>query len=120
MNKRQILKLSNEELDNKVNELRHTDTSTVTFTGGLYAEDMRAAWDLAESVKRRGGKIKDGAWVLGTVHNGRDCAHACLMWKEKGFTKHRPLKVEVTRPRAEMAKAIAQCWVCAMMGLSDV
>ena len=75
--------------------------------------------DLFESVYGKGGKIKDGAWVLGTVHNGQDCAHACLMWKEKCFTKFRPLKVEVTRPRGEMAKAITQVWVCAMMGVSD-
>ena len=84
-----------------------------------YPNDIAAAWELFESIYVKGGKIKGGAWVLGTVHGGLDCAHACLMWKEKGFTKFRPLKVEVTRRRGEMARAITDAWVCAMMGVSD-
>ena len=120
MNKAEILKLSNEQLDGKVLELLGVASSEITMTGGLYSEDIKDAWKLFESVYERGSKIKGGAWVLGSVFNSQDCAHACLMWKEKGFTKFRPLKVEVTRPRGEMAKAITQAWVCAMLGVSDV
>ena len=119
MNKAEIMKLSNEQLDGKVLELLEVASGEITMTGGLYSEDIDTAWELFESVYKRGGKIKGGAWVLGTVYNGMDCAHACLIWKEKGFTKFRPLKVEVTCPRGEMAKAITQVWVCAMMGVSD-
>ena len=113
MDKRRILKLTNEELAYKAKELNARDELYI------YADDMRYAWWLAESVYGRGGKIKDGAWVLGTSHNGRDCAHACLMWKSKSFTKFRPLKVEVDCPCGEMARAITLCWVCAMLGVSD-
>ena len=119
MNKQEILALSNDQLNDKVNELRCVDTSAVTSTFGLYAEDIEAAFDLFESVYGRGGKIKSGAWVLGTVHNGRDCAQACLLWKGQGFMKFRALKVEATCPRGEMARAITLCWVCAMLGVHD-
>ena len=116
MNKRQILAMTNAELDSKVNELLGVDASV----GISYSTFIADAWSLFESVYSRDGKIKQGAWVLGTVYQGRNCAHACLMWKSKSFTKHRPLKVEVTCKRGAMAKAITQAWICAMIGISDV
>ena len=136
MDKRTILKLTNEELRIKAAELdNYTDFEfdedgevwgTRPTWEGLHAELPNyptnigtAMRDLFESVYGPGGKIKDGAWVLGTVHNGRDCAHACLMWKDTGFEKRRQLKVEVDCPRGEMARAITLCWVCAMLGVSD-
>ena len=78
-----------------------------------------AMTDLFESVYGRGGAIKGGAWVLSTVEGGRDVASATLMWKAQSGQKHRANKVTVIRPRGEMAKAITQCWVCAMLGVSD-
>ena len=116
MNKSEILKLSDEKLLAVLRELLGKFEDQIISD---YPHDIAAAWELFESVYEKGGKIKGGAWVLGTVYNGRDCAHACLMWKEKGFTKFRPLKVEVTRRRGEMARAITDAWVCAMMGVSD-
>jgi len=86
-----------------------------------WPNDIGAAiTDLFESVYGRGGKIKGGAWVLGTVDGGRDVASATLLWKAQSGQKHRANKVTVIRPRGEMAKAITQCWVCAMLGVSDV
>jgi len=147
MNKQEILDLSNGDLQIMAAELLGWTTGKTasefvstspkmdqTRTCGIHNWDERQAKidvlypdypniigdamrDLFESVYS--GKIKGGAWVLGTVHGGLDCAHACLMWKEKGFTKFRPLKVEVTRRRGEMARAITDAWVCAMMGVSD-
>lgn len=135
MNKKEILALSAEELRIKALLLRGwhstSDESAWSPVDGDpphmyfdetpdYPRDIYAAWFLFESVYGHGGKIKDGAWVLGTVHNGRDCAHACLMWKDKSYTKFRPLKVEVDLPRGEMARAITLAWTCAMLGVSDV
>jgi len=149
MDKRTILALPNDELRIKVAELDGWTGIGVLNDGIPYGKppehwnppiddpdptDKTNVWCLSdypsniglamdhlfESVYGRGGKIKDGAWVLGTVHNGRDCAHACLMWKDKSFTKFRPLKVEVDCPRGEMARAITLCWVCAMLGVNDV
>ena len=120
MDKRTILKLTNDELNDMVTGMLGSGGGEVTTTCGFYPEDIGPAMtDLFESVYVRGGKIKDGAWVLGTVENGRDCAHACLMWKSKSFTKFRPLQVSVTCPRGQMARAITLCWVCAMLGVSD-
>ena len=135
MDKRKILKLTSEELNVEAAKLKgFIDIAvedgeiwcTHQMWDGIRAPipnylDRGIAMDcLFESVYGNGGKIKDGAWVLGTVHNGRDCAHACLMWKDKSFTKFRPLKVEVDCPRGEMARAITLCWVCAMLGVNDV
>ena len=63
MNKQEILDLSNEKLNDLVNELRGFNTDGVVFTStlGLYPEDIDVAWELFESVYKRGGKIKDGA-----------------------------------------------------------
>ena len=137
MDKRTILKLTNEELRIKAAELDGWENVVAHWWsegdlkgiyGNLpgyqlcdvpdYTNICPAMTDLFESVYGR-GKIKDVAWVLGTVENGRDCAHACLMWKSKSFTKFRPLQVSVTCPRGQMARAITLCWVCAMLGVSD-
>ena len=120
MNKKEILKLTNDELNGEARDLVATTSLAKTmWPDDMYPDDMSAAWWLAESVYGRGGKIKSGAWALGTVENGRDCAHACLMWKSKSFTGYRPLQVSVTCPRGEMARAITLCWVCAMLGVCD-
>jgi len=119
MNKKEILKLTNDTLNDKVLDLLGLGSGEISTTCGFYPEDIGYAMtDLFESVYGR-GTIKDGAWVLSTVENGRDCAHACLIWKSKSFTKFRPLQVSVTCPRGEMARAITLCWVCAMLGVSD-
>jgi len=120
MDKKEILALSDDALDEAAWDLY--DVHSQGWNGAWSPSCIigTAMTDLFESVYERGGKIKSGAWVLGTSHNGRDCAHACLLWKAKSFTKFRPLKVEATCPRGEMARAITLCWVCAMLGVSDV
>jgi len=99
-----------------------------------YPNDIGAAMtDLFESVYSSNGEldpfapIKDGVWALGTVDDGRNCTRACLTWQARALIqvgpmavmKFRPLKVEVTCPCGEMARAITLCWVCAMLGVSD-
>jgi len=138
MTKKEILALENEALRIKAGKLFGRDIETEVrdedeltkrlseFPGVSIsptwdpANDIGVAMtDLFESVYGRGGKIKGGAWVLGTVDGGRDVASATLLWKAKSGQKHRANKVTVIRPRGEMAKAITQCWVCAMLGVSD-
>jgi len=134
MTKKEILALESKALRIKALLLRGwhstSDESTWSPTEGdppymyLYdtpdfPRDIYAAFFLFESVYGRGGKIKGGAWVLGTVDGGRDVASATLLWKAQSGQKHRANKITVVRPRGEMAKAITQCWVCAMLGVSD-
>ena len=120
MTKKAILKLSNVQLNEKVDEILGVAGSKDVPKLDSPASNIYAAWDLFESVYGRGGKIKGGSWVLSTVDGGRDVASAALFWKAKSSDKNRVNKVQVIRPRGEMAKAITQAWVCAMLGVSDV
>lgn len=128
MTKKEILALTDAELVQKAKELTGRETEISIVVCGVAIDQWNPVNDIGaamtylfESVYGRGGKIRGGAWVLGTVEGGRDVASACLMWNTVSVRKRwvRVNKMTVVRPRGEMAKAITQCWVCAMLGVSD-
>lgn len=120
MNKKEILKLSNEELDAVAHRCLSIATGR-TYGGEVpkpYSRDMNAAMELLNEVYNPMSKIRGGAWVLSTVDNGKDCSLATLFWKKKLISRHRPLKTQAKAKPKQMAKAITLAYVLAMEGVT--
>lgn len=136
MTEEEILKLSDEELvrlasklSGRVGELQREIDRVMNETGGLLGfpvyihwdpvHDIDAAMDLFYEIYNPLSKIRGGAWVLGTVNDGKDCSLATLFWKKKLTSRQRPLKVQAKAKKKQMAKAITLCYVMAMEGATD-
>ena len=124
MTKEEILKLSNEELDAVVQRCLSLETGRTCggFVPKPYSRDMNNAMDLFNEIYNPMSKIRGGAWVLGTVDDGKDCSLATLFFGQfprrtrRAGRKNRPLKAQAKTKKKQMAKAITLCYVMAMEG----
>jgi len=89
-----------------------------------FANDITAAWELFNAVYDKKSPLYGGAWVLSTVHDGKDCAQATLFlhlpWRARWKKAWKPGKVEkvdkyeaIEKP-GRMARAITLVYVMAM------
>lgn len=86
--------------------------------------DLLDAWWLFEEIYNKKSPLHGGAWVLGTVSDGKDCSQATLLlhlpWRariRKGMKagKVDPVdKFQATTKKGEMARAITLVYVTAM------
>ena len=121
MTKEEILKLSDEELDAVAQRCLSLETGRTCggFVPKPCSRDINAAMDLFYEIYNPMSKIRGGAWVLGTVDDGKDCSLATLFWKKKLTSRQRPLKVQAKTKKKQMARAITLCYVLAMEGATD-
>ena len=139
MTEKEILKLSNEELRIKALELDgwtgiYEDLSEAINPEGdimIFEEvpdppnDIAAAMDLFNEIYNPMSKLYGGAWVLGTVDDGKDCSLATLFFgaasrrARRQGRKNRPLKAQAKMKPKQMAKAITLAYVLAREGATD-
>lgn len=89
-----------------------------------YPHDIAAAMDLFNDVYSKSSPLHGGAWVLGTVDDGKDCSQATLLlhlpWRarlRKGMKTGHVDKVDKYQAKTkigEMARAITLVYVIAM------
>jgi len=89
-----------------------------------YPNDIAAAMDLFDEIYNKKSPLHGGAWVLGTVSDGKDCSQATLFlhlpWRKrvkKGMKTGKVEKVDkyqATTKVGEMARAITLVYVTAM------
>jgi len=139
MTREEILKLSGDELRRRALELQGWTEILEDWSQALSPDgspmvfqwipdppnDIAAAMDLFNEIYNPMSKIRGGAWVLGTVDEGKDCSLATLFFgapsrrARRQGRKNRPLKAQAKTKPKQMARAITLCYVLAMEGATD-